>query len=282
MLPGLERLGVEVTLVAGRWRGHRRSERSRTSHSARYAVGFDHGGQQRGRHAPAGGRVGPDRTQPRSFVSHRRRAGRGQDSDRPRIAADRSAFAFRPQAARAEGHGGIVHSQGREIDAACGRRRPGKRTPLGHGKRGRHRRLRPRRRDCPGGNGRRGCSTGANSGVPDRLDPGDDRQRLFHRPPLSPFAGPRLPRLRGHGRRGHQALAEVGREGIAVSSGSACSANHAGQPSHVLQAIGFNPIKARGSLRITLGRFNTMEEAQRLLEILPGVVRSLRPMHGDA
>jgi cysteine desulfurase len=48
----------------------------------------------------------------------------------------------------------------------------------------------------------------------------------------------------------------------------------------VLQALGFNPIQARGSLRITLGRFNTMEEAERLVEVLPGVVRSLRPMHG--
>jgi cysteine desulfurase len=70
--------------------------------------------------------------------------------------------------------------------------------------------------------------------------------------------------------------------GVAVSSGSACSSNHAGQPSHVLQALGFNPIKARGSLRITLGRFNTMAEARRLLEVLPPIVRSLRPMHGMA
>jgi cysteine desulfurase len=68
--------------------------------------------------------------------------------------------------------------------------------------------------------------------------------------------------------------------GVAASTGSACSSNHAGQPSHVLQALGYDPIKARGSLRITLGRFNTMEEARRLLELLPPLVRSLRPMHG--
>ena len=56
--------------------------------------------------------------------------------------------------------------------------------------------------------------------------------------------------------------------GIAVSSGSACSSNHAGQPSHVLQAMGFDPIKARGSLRITLGRFNTMEEAEQFVRAI--------------
>ena len=41
----------------------------------------------------------------------------------------------------------------------------------------------------------------------------------------------------------------------------------------MLQAIGFDPIKARGSLRITLGRFNTMEEAERFVEVLPQVVQ---------
>ena len=49
-----------------------------------------------------------------------------------------------------------------------------------------------------------------------------------------------------------------------------------------LQAIGFDPIKARGSLRITFGRFNTMEEAERLLEVLPRAVRSLRPIRSCA
>ena len=64
-------------------------------------------------------------------------------------------------------------------------------------------------------------------------------------------------------------LLELDAEGIAISSGSACSAIHAGQPSHVLEAMGLDPLRARGSLRITLGRFNTMEEADRLLEVFP-------------
>jgi cysteine desulfurase len=73
-------------------------------------------------------------------------------------------------------------------------------------------------------------------------------------------------------------LLELDEQGIAVSSGSACSAHHAGEPSHVLEALGFDTFRARGSLRITLGRFNTMEEAEQLLEVLPGAVRSLRPI----
>jgi cysteine desulfurase len=70
--------------------------------------------------------------------------------------------------------------------------------------------------------------------------------------------------------------------GIAVSSGSACSARHSGEPSHVLEALGFDPYRARGSLRITLGRFNTAGEVERFLEILPQAVRSLRSIHSLA
>ena len=73
-------------------------------------------------------------------------------------------------------------------------------------------------------------------------------------------------------------LLELDNQGIAISSGSACSAIHAGQPSHVLAALGFDPLKARGSLRISLGRFNTMDEANRFLEVLPQAVASLRPI----
>lgn len=71
-------------------------------------------------------------------------------------------------------------------------------------------------------------------------------------------------------------LLELDEQCIAVSSGSACSSHHAGEPSHVLEAMGFDAFRARGSLRLTLGRFNTMEEATQLLEVLPRAVRSLR------
>ncbi len=63
--------------------------------------------------------------------------------------------------------------------------------------------------------------------------------------------------------------------GISVSSGSACSAHKASEPSYVLRAMGFNPLRARGSLRIALGRFNTDEEIDHFLEIIPQVISSL-------
>ena len=77
-------------------------------------------------------------------------------------------------------------------------------------------------------------------------------------------------------------LLKLDEEGIAISSGSACSANHAGQPSHVLQAMGFDPIKARGSLRITLGRFNTEAEVARFLDVLQQMVKTLRPISSQS
>jgi cysteine desulfurase len=96
--------------------------------------------------------------------------------------------------------------------------------------------------------------------------------------------GDRFRRLPGHicfgfaGAEGEaiRLLLDLDEKGIAVSSGSACSAAHAGGSSHVLEAMGFDAFRARGSLRISLGRFNTVEEADRFIEILPDSVRSLR------
>jgi len=66
--------------------------------------------------------------------------------------------------------------------------------------------------------------------------------------------------------------------GVAVSTGSACSAHKASEPSYVLTALGFDAFRARGALRITLGRFNTEEEVDRFLDLLPRVVGELRPI----
>lgn len=72
-------------------------------------------------------------------------------------------------------------------------------------------------------------------------------------------------------------LLALDEEGIAISSGSACSSHHTGQPSYILTAMGMDPIRARGSLRITLGRFNTFDEVERLIEALPRLTAALRP-----
>ncbi len=65
--------------------------------------------------------------------------------------------------------------------------------------------------------------------------------------------------------------------GICGSSGSACTSGSL-DPSHVLLAIGLPHEKAHGSLRITLGRFNTEEEADYLIEKLPPIIERLRQM----
>ncbi|MBB4198524.1 cysteine desulfurase NifS [Rhodoblastus sphagnicola] len=88
---------------------------------------------------------------------------------------------------------------------------------------------------------------------------------------------------------GHVALAFSGQEGeairlmlaldeagVAASTGSACSASHADEPSYVLRALGFDPFRARGALRLTLGRFNTEAEVDRVVSVLPGLVGGLR------
>jgi cysteine desulfurase len=66
--------------------------------------------------------------------------------------------------------------------------------------------------------------------------------------------------------------------GIAVSAGSACSASARAEPSYILSALGFDPFRARGAIRITLGRFNTDADVDYLLEVLVGVVATLRPI----
>jgi cysteine desulfurase len=66
-------------------------------------------------------------------------------------------------------------------------------------------------------------------------------------------------------------------QGIAASSGSACASGST-EPSHVLLAMGVPPDVAHGSLRLTLGRENTEEDVDRVLEVLPGIVERLRAM----
>ena len=64
-------------------------------------------------------------------------------------------------------------------------------------------------------------------------------------------------------------------KGIAASTGSACSTGSL-EPSHVLLAMGLTHEQAHGSLRVTLGRENTDEEVDYLLQVLPNVVSKLR------
>ena len=81
--------------------------------------------------------------------------------------------------------------------------------------------------------------------------------------------------LRGQEREVGKLLAILDSEGVAVSAGSACSANHAGQPSNVLLAMGYDEEQARGLIRVSLGRFSTEHEVDRFLRIVVSNVTKL-------
>ena len=76
---------------------------------------------------------------------------------------------------------------------------------------------------------------------------------------------------------GEGMLLHLDMEGIAASSGSACTSGTL-DPSHVLLAIGLPHETAHGSLRLTLSEFTTEKEIDYVLEKLPGIVENLRKM----
>ena len=66
-------------------------------------------------------------------------------------------------------------------------------------------------------------------------------------------------------------------DGIAVSTGSACSSGSL-DPSHVLLATGVEAEQAHGSIRFSLGRENTEKDIDYVLEKLPAVIAKIRNM----
>lgn len=66
-------------------------------------------------------------------------------------------------------------------------------------------------------------------------------------------------------------------KGVCASSGSACTSGSL-DPSHVLLAIGLPHEMAHGSLRISIGKYNTKEEIDYLVENLVEIVSRLREM----
>ncbi|MBZ2173705.1 cysteine desulfurase NifS [Schnuerera sp. xch1] len=76
---------------------------------------------------------------------------------------------------------------------------------------------------------------------------------------------------------GESLLLSLDMEGIAASSGSACTSGSL-EPSHVLLAIGLPHEIAHGSLRLSLGDFNTEEEVDFVVEKLIEIVARLRAM----
>ena len=76
---------------------------------------------------------------------------------------------------------------------------------------------------------------------------------------------------------GEAVLLRLDLEGIAASSGSACTAGSL-DPSHVLTAIGLTRDEAKGSLRLTLGTDTTQADIDEVVKKLPRIVESLREM----
>ena len=76
---------------------------------------------------------------------------------------------------------------------------------------------------------------------------------------------------------GESILLALDLAGIAASSGSACTTGSV-EPSHVLVAMGVPPELARGSLRLSLGRDSSKADVERLLEVLPSVVKRMRAL----
>jgi cysteine desulfurase len=74
---------------------------------------------------------------------------------------------------------------------------------------------------------------------------------------------------------GESLLVGLDLAGIMASSGSACTSGSL-EPSHVLQAIGLPDREAQGSLRLTVGRENTLQEIERTVDVLAGIVERLR------
>jgi len=92
--------------------------------------------------------------------------------------------------------------------------------------------------------------------------------------------GERLPHIASlliNGVEGEAMLLQLDNQGIAVSTGSACSSGSL-EPSHVLLSIGCPPEIAHGSLRISLGRFSTDADVDHFLEVFPPIVERLRAM----
>ncbi len=97
---------------------------------------------------------------------------------------------------------------------------------------------------------------------------------------LNGHASQRLPNNVNLGFRfieGESIVLDLDGEGIATSTGSACSSKSL-DPSHVLIAIGLKPEEAHGSLRATVGRFTTEDDVDYFLEKLPPIIERLRKM----
>lgn len=109
----------------------------------------------------------------------------------------------------------------------------------------------------------------------------DEIQSGLMKIPGSQVNGVTAPRLPGtlnmsfDGIDGQSLIFELDLKGLAASSGSACASGSV-DPSHVLLALGLPYKLAHGSLRLSLGRYNTPDEAEKIIRIVSDTVAELR------
>jgi cysteine desulfurase len=120
------------------------------------------------------------------------------------------------------------------------------------------------------------------AGLRDRLE--TDLKAISPEAVIFGQSAPRLPNttlFTVPGMKAETAIISFDLNGIAVSSGSACSSGKV-QASHVLAAMGVEPALAQGAVRVSLGWSTTERDIENLLNALTKVVSSLRKRHMNA
>jgi cysteine desulfurase len=115
-------------------------------------------------------------------------------------------------------------------------------------------------------------------GMRDRLENALEREIPFLQ--VNGKEAPRLPNTLNvacHYIEGEGILVQLSAHGICASSGSACTSGSL-EPSHVLKAMNIPFTAMHGSVRFSLSRYNTEDEVDRIIEVFPQIVASLRKL----
>ncbi|MBX7053882.1 MAG: cysteine desulfurase [Pyrinomonadaceae bacterium] len=89
---------------------------------------------------------------------------------------------------------------------------------------------------------------------------------------------PNVSNISFDGVEGEGLLINLDMHGVAVSTGSACSSGSI-EPSRVIKALGRDDSLARGAIRFSFGKFNTDDDVDHVLEVLPAAVENLRKLN---
>ena len=175
-----------------------------------------------------------------------------------------------------KGVGALWIRRGVRLQAAVDRRQAGAQPPRRHRERRRHRRAWAWPRERRGPRWRR--KRRALAALRDRLEEGI--LRGVTGTALNGVRSPRVPNTTNISfdrTEAESLLIALDLEGIAVSTGSACSSGTL-EPSHVLKAMGFPAHRTQNSIRFSLGAANTEAEIDRVIAVLPGIVEKLRSL----